>query len=108
MEKDQSFPEHPERFDVYQILCRESYWEAEWSVVEAVISVIYKGIGRKGRRRDCMFGRNTISWSLLCTEARYNARHNNNSTDISAPSCSSKRVGVFFDVGRHSVLLQCL
>ncbi|XP_058626444.1 NACHT, LRR and PYD domains-containing protein 3-like [Onychostoma macrolepis] len=103
VEIDQSYPEHPERFDVYQILCRESltepsYWEAEWSGVEAVISVTYKGIGRKGRSRDCMFGRNEISWSLLCTEAKFTARHNNNSTDISALSRSSNRVGVYVDV----------
>ncbi len=101
--EDQSYPEGPERFDVYQILCRESltercYWEAEWSGVEAVISVTYKGIGRKGRSRDCMFGRNEISWSLLCTEAKFTARHNNNSTDFSVLSRSSNRVGVYVDV----------
>ncbi len=34
---DQSYPDHPDRFDVYrQVLCRESvsgrcYWELEWS-----------------------------------------------------------------------------
>uniref|UniRef100_A0A673I9N5 B30.2/SPRY domain-containing protein n=1 Tax=Sinocyclocheilus rhinocerous TaxID=307959 RepID=A0A673I9N5_9TELE len=103
VEKDQSYPDNPERFDVYQILCRESlpgrcYWEAEWSGVEAVISVTYKGIVRKGSSRDCMFGRNNISWSLLCTEAKFTARHNNNSTDISAPSCCSNRVGVYLDM----------
>ncbi|XP_016297903.1 NACHT, LRR and PYD domains-containing protein 12-like [Sinocyclocheilus anshuiensis] len=103
VEKDQSYPDNPERFDVYQILCRESlsgrcYWEAEWSGVEAVISVTYKGIVRKGRSRDCMFGRNNISWSLLCTEAKFTARHNNNSTDISTLSRSSNRVGVYVNV----------
>ncbi|XP_026120552.1 NACHT, LRR and PYD domains-containing protein 12-like [Carassius auratus] len=101
--KDQSYPGHPERFDVYQILCRESlsgrcYWEAEWSGVEAVISVTYKGIIRKGRSRDCMFGRNKISWSLLCNEAKFTARHNNNSMDKSALSRSSNRVGVYLDM----------
>ncbi|XP_073700318.1 NACHT, LRR and PYD domains-containing protein 12-like [Garra rufa] len=103
MEKDQSYPDHPERFDVYQILCRESltgrcYWEAEWTGAEAVISVTYKGIGRKGRSRDCMLGRNKISWSLLCTESKFIARHNNNSIDISALSHSSNRLGVYLDV----------
>ncbi|XP_059413435.1 NACHT, LRR and PYD domains-containing protein 3-like isoform X2 [Carassius carassius] len=103
MEEDQSYPDHPERFDVYQILCRESltgrcYWEAEWSGAEAVISVTYKGIGRKGRRRDCMLGRNQISWSLLCTEAKFTMRHNYSSVDISVPSHSSNRVGVYVDV----------
>ncbi|KAL1276898.1 hypothetical protein QQF64_023571, partial [Cirrhinus molitorella] len=102
VEKDQSYLDHPERFVVYQILCRESltgrcYWEAEWSGVEAVISMTYKGIIRKERSRDSMFGRNKNSWSLLCSEARFIARHNNNSTDISAPSYS-KRVGVYLDM----------
>uniref|UniRef100_A0A8C1TM94 NACHT, LRR and PYD domains-containing protein 12-like n=1 Tax=Cyprinus carpio TaxID=7962 RepID=A0A8C1TM94_CYPCA len=108
VEKDQSYPENPERFDVYQILCRESlsgrcYWEAEWSGVEAVISVTYKGIVRKGRSRDCMFGRNKNSWSLLCTEAKFTARHNNNSTDISDPSCYSNRVGVYLDMSASTL-----
>uniref|UniRef100_A0A8C1TKF2 NACHT, LRR and PYD domains-containing protein 12-like n=1 Tax=Cyprinus carpio TaxID=7962 RepID=A0A8C1TKF2_CYPCA len=103
VEKDQSYPDHPDRFDVYQVLCRESltgrcYWEAEWSGVEAVISVTYKGIGRKGQGRDCMLGRNKISWSLLCTEAKFTARHNYSSIDISLPSHSSNRVGVYVDV----------
>ncbi|KAJ8358148.1 hypothetical protein AAFF_G00030070, partial [Aldrovandia affinis] len=37
VEQDQSYPDHPERFDRWaQVLCREglsgrSYWEAEWS-----------------------------------------------------------------------------
>ncbi|XP_026064440.1 NACHT, LRR and PYD domains-containing protein 12-like isoform X1 [Carassius auratus] len=102
-DKGQSYPDHPERFDVYQILCRESltgrcYWEAEWSGAEAVISVTYKGIGRKGRRRDCMLGRNQISWSLLCTEAKFTMRHNYSSVDISVPSLSSNRVGVYVDM----------
>ncbi len=49
----QPYPDHPERFDVPQVLCVESltgrcYWEAEWSGDDAVISVSYKGISRKG------------------------------------------------------------
>ncbi|KAI4872601.1 hypothetical protein NFI96_007618, partial [Prochilodus magdalenae] len=49
---NQPYPDHPERFDVYQVLSRESltgrcYWEAEWSG-EVYISVSYKSISRKG------------------------------------------------------------
>ncbi len=62
---DQSYPDHPDRFDVYhQVLCRESvcgrcYWELEWSGKYGVrISVSYKSISRKGRGNECMFGYN--------------------------------------------------
>ncbi|XP_052470980.1 tripartite motif-containing protein 16-like isoform X2 [Carassius gibelio] len=52
---DQSYPDHPDRFDVCQVLCRESvcgrcYWEIEWRGNDGVdISVSYKSISRKGR-----------------------------------------------------------
>ncbi|XP_052444786.1 tripartite motif-containing protein 16-like isoform X2 [Carassius gibelio] len=51
---DQSYPDHPDRFDVCQVLCRESvcgrcYWEIEWRGLFVHISVSYKSIRRKGR-----------------------------------------------------------
>ncbi len=100
--EEQSYPDHPERFDVCrQVLCRESlsgrcYWEAEWRG-HSVISVTYKGISRKGQSHDCWFGRNENSWSLICSDDRLIARHNNNSTDIHVPLRSSKIVGVYLD-----------
>ncbi|XP_073689305.1 uncharacterized protein [Garra rufa] len=99
----QSYPDHPDRFDYWsQVLCVESltgrcYWETEWSGDETEISVSYKEIKRKGRSNDSVFGRNVNSWSLICYNHRFIARHNNNSTVISAGSGSCKRVGVYLD-----------
>ncbi|KAK9960240.1 hypothetical protein ABG768_010315 [Culter alburnus] len=101
--ENQPYPDHPERFDGYnpQVLCRESltgrcYWEAEWSGW-VHISVTYKGISRKGWSDDCWFGYNEKSWSLNCFNDRFTVRHNNKSTEISAPSHLSNRVGVFLN-----------
>ncbi|XP_050960083.1 NACHT, LRR and PYD domains-containing protein 12 isoform X34 [Labeo rohita] len=102
--KDQSYPDHPDRFDFWsQVLCVESltgrcYWETEWSGDYVHISVSYKEIKRKGESYDCGFGHNENSWSLICSDDRFTALHNNNSTAISAGSVSSKRVGVYVDV----------
>ncbi len=54
----QQYPDHPDRFDVYQVLCRESvcgrcYWELEWSG-GVDISVSYKSISRKGWGKECV------------------------------------------------------
>ncbi|XP_036420114.1 NACHT, LRR and PYD domains-containing protein 12-like [Colossoma macropomum] len=104
----QSYPDHPERFDWYpQVLCRESltgrcYWEAEWSG-EVYIAVTYKSISRKGYSADCRFGGNEKSWSLDCSNNRYSFRHNNNSTELSAPPFSSERVGVYLDCPASSL-----
>ncbi|ROL44082.1 Stonustoxin subunit beta [Anabarilius grahami] len=124
--EEQSYPDHPERFDVLpQVLCGETltgrcYWEAEWSGRDAEISVAYKGIKRKGRSDDCLFGRNEKSWSLNCSghrltvnhtkkfwsldcsDRRFTVCHNKESTDISS-SPVSKRAGVFVDVSAGSL-----
>ncbi|KTG34114.1 hypothetical protein cypCar_00021275 [Cyprinus carpio] len=55
--EDQPYPDHPERFDVPQVLSVESltgrcYWETEWSGYYAGISVTYKAINRKGGIED--------------------------------------------------------
>ncbi|XP_062392690.1 NACHT, LRR and PYD domains-containing protein 12-like [Sardina pilchardus] len=98
----QSYPKHPERFDYWdQVLCREGltgrcYWEAEWSG-GARISVAYKSIKRKGRGVDVIMGQNAKSWSLLCSHYSYSVWHNNEQTDIPAPSSGSRRVGVHLD-----------
>ncbi|KAJ8250042.1 hypothetical protein COCON_G00232580, partial [Conger conger] len=103
--RKEPYPDHPERFDHWQqVLCRESvcdrtYWEAECSVSErgAVdISVTDKGISRKGRGGDCVFGGNKISWSLMCYKHSYSVHHNTNPTDLPAPS-SYHRAGVCDD-----------
>ncbi|XP_051992114.1 NACHT, LRR and PYD domains-containing protein 12-like isoform X3 [Xyrauchen texanus] len=103
VEERQSYPDHPERFDVYhQVLCRESltgrcYWETQWSGDVAVISVSYKEISRKGESYDCAFGFNVNSWSLYCSNNRFTVCHNNNSSVIRPPSHDCKRVGVYVD-----------
>ncbi|KAL6481217.1 hypothetical protein MHYP_G00092970, partial [Metynnis hypsauchen] len=99
MEEQQSYPDHPERFDgCPQVLCRESltgrcYWEAEWSGVSA-LAMAYKGISRKKGSDKPDFGYNEKSWALVCSNNRYIARYNKKQMAI--PS-SSSRVGVYLD-----------
>ncbi|XP_042587550.1 uncharacterized protein LOC109060922 isoform X3 [Cyprinus carpio] len=101
--ESQSYPGHPDRFDVWgQVLCEETltgrcYWETEWRGYEVHISVVYKGIKRKGASADCWFGENENSWSLSCSDHRFTVWHNKNSTVISAAPGSCKRAGVYLD-----------
>ncbi|XP_048010541.1 tripartite motif-containing protein 16-like [Megalobrama amblycephala] len=96
----QSYPDHPDRFDVYpQVLCRESvcgrcYWETERSGC-VCISVSYKSISRKGSSSECVFGRNDQSWSLICSSSSYSFRHNDIQTKL--PVKVHHRIGVFVD-----------
>ncbi|KAF4115481.1 hypothetical protein G5714_002970 [Onychostoma macrolepis] len=103
----QSYPDHPDRFDHPQVLCSESltgrcFWETEWSG-DVEISVSYKEIKRKGESVDCWFGWNDHSWSLICSDHRFIARHNRKDTHISAASDSCKRVAVFLDESSGSL-----
>ncbi|XP_032366444.1 neoverrucotoxin subunit alpha isoform X2 [Etheostoma spectabile] len=106
--KDQSYPDHPDRFDCWlQLLCRDGltgrcYWEVERRG-GVDISVSYRGIRRKGYSRDCVFGCNDHSWSLYCSDERgYSVRHNNRRTFLT--SCSvSNRVAVYVDVPAGSL-----
>uniref|UniRef100_A0A672N7I4 NACHT, LRR and PYD domains-containing protein 3-like n=1 Tax=Sinocyclocheilus grahami TaxID=75366 RepID=A0A672N7I4_SINGR len=110
VEEYQSYPDHPDRFDgCPQVLSRESlsgrcYWETEWSG-NAIISVTYKGIRRKGGSCSCEFGYNKNSWSLICINNRFTVWHNLSSIDIRVPSHSSKRVGVYVDVSAGTLSL---
>ncbi|ROL46224.1 Tripartite motif-containing protein 16 [Anabarilius grahami] len=97
---EQSYPDHPDRFDVLQVLCRESvcgrcYWEIEWSG-GVYISVSYKSIRRKGRRYECWFGYNDQSWSLFCSSSSSSFRHKKKETKLPVESISS-RIGVYVD-----------
>uniref|UniRef100_A0AAZ1XM65 B30.2/SPRY domain-containing protein n=1 Tax=Oreochromis aureus TaxID=47969 RepID=A0AAZ1XM65_OREAU len=71
VEEVQSYPDHPDRFDVHEeLLCRDGltgrcYWEVEWRG-NVYISVSYRRIRRKGNSNDCVFGENSQSWSLWC------------------------------------------
>ncbi|KAL1257515.1 hypothetical protein QQF64_010759, partial [Cirrhinus molitorella] len=99
--KEQLYPDHPDRFECQQVLCRESltgrcYWEAEWSGCGVNIAVTYKGISRKGWRKDCRFGYNEKSWSFRCFNNTFTVRHSHKITYISVPSFSN-RVGVYLN-----------
>uniref|UniRef100_A0A087X5J1 B30.2/SPRY domain-containing protein n=1 Tax=Poecilia formosa TaxID=48698 RepID=A0A087X5J1_POEFO len=91
----QSYPDHPDRFDNYQLLCRTGltgrcYWEVEWSGY-VYISVSYRRIRRKGNSMDSRFGENDQSWSLSCSDVGYFVWHKNRSTRLSS------RVSVYVD-----------
>uniref|UniRef100_A0A3B4VDP1 B30.2/SPRY domain-containing protein n=1 Tax=Seriola dumerili TaxID=41447 RepID=A0A3B4VDP1_SERDU len=103
VEEDQSYPEHPDRFDQStQLLCRTGltgrcYWEVECRG-GVYISVSYKGIRRRGNTDDCRFGRNDQSWSLFCSDGGYYVWHDKRGTSISSSSPSdSNRVAVYVD-----------
>ncbi|XP_061591493.1 NACHT, LRR and PYD domains-containing protein 12-like [Cololabis saira] len=102
-EEDQSYPDHPDSFDVYppQLLCREvltgrCYWEVQRNG-EVSVSVSYRRIRNKGNSYDCRFGMNDHSWSLDCYDGgRYRVWHNIRET--SSSSSVSDRVAVYVDV----------
>ncbi|XP_039907698.1 stonustoxin subunit beta-like, partial [Simochromis diagramma] len=107
VEEDQSYPDHPDRFDYQypQLLCKDEltgrcYWEVEWREL-VNISVSYRGIVRKGDSNDCLFGRNDQSWSLSCShDYGYSVYQNKENTSISSSSSSSfisNRVAVYVD-----------
>uniref|UniRef100_A0A3Q4GMI9 B30.2/SPRY domain-containing protein n=1 Tax=Neolamprologus brichardi TaxID=32507 RepID=A0A3Q4GMI9_NEOBR len=102
VEEVQSYPDHPERFDVHpQLLCRNGltgrcYWEVKWRG-RVDISVSYKGIGGKGDSYDCRFGQNDQSWRLSCSnDGPHSICHNKRETPISSSSVSN-RVAVYVD-----------
>nr|XP_055047315.1 finTRIM family, member 64 [Misgurnus anguillicaudatus] len=101
-EKDQKYPDHPDRFDNWvQVLCRESvygrcYWEFEWTGHFGVgISVSYKTMSRKGDLKS-RFGYNEQSWRLRCSSYSYVFSHSNKHIKLPNPP-SSCRMGVYVD-----------
>ncbi|XP_039859691.1 stonustoxin subunit alpha-like, partial [Simochromis diagramma] len=106
VEEVQSYPDHPDRFEVYhQLLCENGltgrcYWEVEWRG-DVYISVSYRSTRRKGGSADCVFGYNDQSWSLSCSDdGRFRVWHNNRQTSISSSSSSSSvsnRAAVYVD-----------
>ncbi|XP_029939712.1 NACHT, LRR and PYD domains-containing protein 3-like [Salarias fasciatus] len=107
VKEKQPYPDHPDRFHVFQLLGRNDlrdrcYWEVEWSG-DVKISVSYRGIRRKGVSDEVVFGCNHQSWSLECSGGGYYVRHNKTVTSISSSSSSSSssswsgRVAVYVD-----------
>ncbi|XP_062417986.1 stonustoxin subunit beta-like [Pungitius pungitius] len=101
VEKVQSYPDHPDRFDYWpQLQCRTGltgrcYWEVEWRG-GVYVSVSYRGIKRKGNSDDSLFGYNDQSWRLRCSDKGYNVCHNKTVTRITSSS-SFGRVAVYVD-----------
>ncbi|XP_054860111.1 tripartite motif-containing protein 16-like [Amphiprion ocellaris] len=101
MKENQSYPDHPDRFTVwFQVLSKESltgrcYWEVEWRGGHIEVSVAKKNICRKGNSKECRFGCNDKSWSLICSTNSYTFRYNNIITTVSGPE--SSRIGVYLD-----------
>ncbi|KAM4714453.1 protein NLRC3-like [Anableps anableps] len=102
VEEEQPYPDHPDRFDLYQLLCTNGltgrcYWEVEWSG-RVDISVSYRGIRRKGDNDDSWFGFNDHSWSLICSDDGYTVWHSHRKAFIPVSSSSvSSRVAVYVD-----------
>ncbi|CAI5638748.1 unnamed protein product [Oreochromis niloticus] len=103
LKEDQSYPDHPDRFDRPQLLCNNGltgrcYWEVEWRG-RVDIAVSYKGIRRKGDKNHSWLGRNDQSWCLGCFHDGYSLCHNNSVTFSRLPSSSSvsNRVAVYLD-----------
>ncbi|XP_070786566.1 NLR family CARD domain-containing protein 3-like isoform X2 [Enoplosus armatus] len=110
VEEDQSYPDHPDRFDWPQLLCRTGltgccYWEVEWRG-RVSISVNYRGIRRRGGREDCLFGWNDQSWSLDCSDDGYSVWYNNRRTSSYSSSSSSSSSSSFVS-GRVAVYVDC-
>ncbi|XP_039681198.1 protein NLRC3-like [Perca fluviatilis] len=101
IEEDQSYPDHPDRFDTWsQLLCRDGltgrcYWEVKRKGL-VHISVSYRGIRRRGVSVDCGFGWNDQSWTLRCSDRGYSVWHNNRVTVLTSSSVSN-RVAVYVD-----------
>ncbi|XP_034732782.1 NLR family CARD domain-containing protein 3-like [Etheostoma cragini] len=99
--EDQSYPDHPDRFDSWsQLLCRDGltgrcYWEVKRRGV-VHISVSYRGIRRKGSSKDCVFGGNDQSWSLVRSDRGYSVWHNDKRADLTSSSVYN-RVAVYVD-----------
>ncbi|XP_039907632.1 NLR family CARD domain-containing protein 3-like isoform X2 [Simochromis diagramma] len=95
------YPDHPDRFDWYpQLLCKDElegrcYWEVEWRRT-AWLSVSYRGIKRKGRSDECVFGLNDQSWSLRCSNDAHSVWHRSIKTSASSSSVSN-RAAVYVD-----------
>ncbi|XP_050964228.1 NACHT, LRR and PYD domains-containing protein 12 isoform X1 [Labeo rohita] len=103
VEENQSYPDHPDRFDVFpQVLCRESvcgrcYWEIECSGDIVCISVSYKSISRKGEGLECLFGHNDQSWTLFCSPDKYSFIHNNREIVLPVKPIFISTIGVSDD-----------
>uniref|UniRef100_A0A3P9PPH6 B30.2/SPRY domain-containing protein n=1 Tax=Poecilia reticulata TaxID=8081 RepID=A0A3P9PPH6_POERE len=102
VEEEQPYPDHPDRFDLHQLLCTNGltgrcYWEVEWSG-KVYVSLSYRGIQRKGQTDDSWFGFNDNSWCLICSDDGYAVWHACKKVyKCSSSSSVSGRVAVYVD-----------
>ncbi|KAJ0000931.1 hypothetical protein NQD34_005951 [Periophthalmus magnuspinnatus] len=108
--EEQHHPLSSERFEWPQILsCSpltgRCYWEVQWSGGIVDVAVSYRGVQRRGERRECEFGMDHQSWSLRVSLTGFSVCHNKHETVLSSSttsaqpsrSLSSGRVGVLLD-----------
>lgn len=97
--REQDYPDRPERFTTWQVLCREpqsarSYWEIEWGGwYGAVIGASYKVSAGDSTN----IGYNNRSWSLACYDNRYVARHDTRRTSLQAPVFGAHRIATYLN-----------
>lgn len=98
VDEKQPYPDHPDRFQCAQVLCKEGlsggchYWEAE--CISTDVGVAYKSMLRKGdSTHDYNLGHNEKSW---CLDYRGKFKHNGSSVDLlyGPYSCT---IGVYLD-----------
>lgn len=101
---EEPYCDHPERFTYWpQVLSKEivsgrCYWEVNWSTLKEGIdvAVAYRSMSRAGESKECRFGFNNRSWSLLCyVGGNYEFYHNSICTVVSGPRSST--LGVYVD-----------
>ncbi|XP_076143018.1 NACHT, LRR and PYD domains-containing protein 3-like isoform X2 [Alosa pseudoharengus] len=101
--REQAYPDHPDRFSTWQVLCREplsrrSYWEVEWSGwYGVVIGASYKVDAGDSPPDVTNIGYNDWSWSLACYDNRYVARHDKRRTEIPAPVFGAHRIAAYLN-----------
>ncbi|CAL9683200.1 unnamed protein product [Knipowitschia caucasica] len=102
---EQSYPDTSGRFESCpQVLCSQPltgrcYWELQWKGW-VDMSVCYEGIRRRGASDDCVFGLNSKSWSLSCSDGPYSISHNKSGNPLPISAVSS--------AGKVAVYLDCL
>ncbi|KAM4033716.1 tripartite motif-containing protein 16 [Anomaloglossus baeobatrachus] len=104
----QSYPEHPERFEYWrQVLSDESfyvgrhYFEVEFKGEVLYIGVTYKCIDRKGTESNSTIIGNDFSWAIKWNSKDFSAWH----SDVETPLKTGKfsRIGVYINYQRGSV-----
>ncbi|XP_027898695.1 protein NLRC3-like [Xiphophorus couchianus] len=99
-QEKQHYPNHPDRFDLQQVLCKEGlterhYWEVEFhSLADGEVGVAYKSIARSGDiSSEFSLGRNEKSWSWS-TDGTF---WHNDSTEWILTEFKTRNLGVYLD-----------